>query len=132
MVTSPCSVFSPHSKINNRVKQLRTEGLNISQRALGKAIGLSDSGISAIESSSRSVTEKHIKILCLEYNVNEEWLRHGKGEMFNDLSKEEEAAKLVAKALKSNDEFVINTFIALGKLEPKDWDAIKKFVDTIK
>jgi len=118
--------------INDRVKKLRTEGLHISQRALGKAIGLSDSGISAIESSSRSVTEKHIKILCLEYNVNEEWLRDGKGNMFNDLSREEEVASIVAKAIKNNDEFVINTFIALGKLEPKDWEKIKEYIKTIK
>lgn len=66
--------------INIRFKELR-EHLNISQKTLGEALGLSNSGISNIENGIRNVTDKHIKLLCVTFNVNEEWLRNGTGEM---------------------------------------------------
>ncbi|SDX40924.1 helix-turn-helix domain-containing protein [Eubacterium barkeri] len=66
---------------NDRFKELRLS-LGKSQREIGDAIGLSNSGISSIESNQRSVTEKHIKLLVAAFNVNETWLRTGEGEMF--------------------------------------------------
>jgi transcriptional regulator with XRE-family HTH domain len=71
--------------MNNRVKQLR-ETLNMSQEQFGKSIGLTKSSISNIEKSVRNVTEKHIKLICSSFNVNENWLRNGSGEMFNKIT----------------------------------------------
>jgi transcriptional regulator with XRE-family HTH domain len=68
--------------VNNRFKQIR-EKLNLSQEEMGEAIGITRSGISNIESGKRSVSERHIKLLRSAYNINEHWLRTGKGEMFN-------------------------------------------------
>ena len=68
--------------MNNRFKQIR-EKLNLSQEEMGEAIGITRSGISNIESGKRSVSERHIKLLCSAYNINEHWLRTGEGEMFN-------------------------------------------------
>ena len=68
--------------MNNRFKQIREE-LNLSQEEMGEAIGITRSGISNIESGKRSVSERHIKLLCSAYNVNKHWLRTGEGEMFN-------------------------------------------------
>lgn len=67
--------------INKRFKEIR-EFLGQSQEAFGDSIGLSKSGISNIEKGDRNVTNKHIKMLSLEHNVNEQWLRTGDGEMF--------------------------------------------------
>jgi len=55
------------------------------QEAFGEKIGLSKSGISSIESGSRNVTDKHIKLLVALFNINEHWLRTGDGEMFNEI-----------------------------------------------
>ncbi len=66
--------------INDRFKELR-KSLGISQEEFGKKIGLSKSGISNIESGTRNVTDKHIKLVCSEFPVNEEWLKTGEGEM---------------------------------------------------
>lgn len=68
--------------MNKRIKEIR-EALNLSQEEMGKAIGITRSGISNIESGQRSVSERHIKLLRSAYNVNEHWLRTGEGEMFN-------------------------------------------------
>lgn len=65
--------------INDRFKELR-KIFGLSQEELGNKIGLSKSGISNIESGKRNVTDKHIKLICSELPINEEWLRDGIGE----------------------------------------------------
>ncbi|MEX2461275.1 MAG: helix-turn-helix transcriptional regulator [Paenibacillaceae bacterium] len=67
--------------IYKRVMEIRN-ALHMSQEAFGEGIELSKSGISNIENEVRGVTDRHIKLICLVYNVNEEWLRNGTGEMF--------------------------------------------------
>ena len=73
------------SDINQRFRQLR-ETLNKTQTEWADIIGLSRSGIADIEAGRRNVTEKHIKLLCVEpiqgKYINEEWLRSGNGEPF--------------------------------------------------
>ncbi len=57
--------------VNDRFKELR-KTFGLSQEELGNKIGLSKSGISNIESGTRNVTDKHIKLICSEFPVNEE------------------------------------------------------------
>lgn len=65
-----------------RFKLVR-EHYNLSMGAFGEKIGLSASGVSAIEYGTRAFGDKHIKLICAAFpNVNEHWLRTGEGEMF--------------------------------------------------
>ena len=66
--------------MNTRIKELRNF-LNLSQREFGNAIGLRSS-ISEIENEKAPITERTIIAICSKFNVNEDWLRYGKGEMF--------------------------------------------------
>ena len=120
--------------MNERVKQLR-EALGLSQEALGARVGVHRGSISRLESGTNNVTPDMIISLCREFNVNEEWLRNGTGEMFNTLSQDEELAYIVGQALPQADDFVKNTFIALGRLSQEftaeEWQVVKKFVDAL-
>lgn len=66
---------------NERLKQLR-QVLGLKQNEFGKKIGLTTSSISNIENGIRNVTDKHILILQIAFNVNKEWLLTGDGEIF--------------------------------------------------
>ncbi|MGN4127986.1 helix-turn-helix domain-containing protein [Lysinibacillus sphaericus] len=66
---------------NNRIKELRKE-LNLNQEDFGSAIGLTKSSVSNVEKGVRNVTEQHIKLITNAFNVNENWLRTGQGEIF--------------------------------------------------
>lgn len=64
-----------------RFKAVR-EHFNLSMGAFGERIGLSTSGVSAIEYGTRVMSEKHIKLICAAFpDISEEWLRAGEGEM---------------------------------------------------
>ena len=69
--------------INERFIELR-KACKKNQNEFSKILGLSRSGVTAIETGQRKVTEKHLLMLSNweEYNVNIDWLRTGNGEMF--------------------------------------------------
>lgn len=117
--------------MNERIKELR-KTLGLSQEAFAERLGLKGSAVSHLESGRRNITNQNIVAICREFGVNEEWLRTGSGDMFEEMSRAEKAAQIVGAALGSGDEFILNTFIALGQLSPNEWELIKKFVDKIK
>ncbi|MBQ1920672.1 MAG: helix-turn-helix transcriptional regulator [Selenomonas sp.] len=64
-----------------RLKTIR-KGLNLNQTDFGARINLSQTTIGQYEKETRPITERVISQLIAEYNINEEYLRHGTGEMF--------------------------------------------------
>lgn len=117
--------------MNERIRQLR-KSLDLTLEEFGKALGVGKTAISNIENGKRNLTEQMLKGVCREFNVREEWLRTGNGAMFEEMSRAEKAAQIVGAALGSDDDFILNTFIALGQLSPAEWDLIKSFVDKLK
>lgn len=67
--------------MNTRVKLLRKK-LNMSQEVFGMKLGVTGAGISKIESGARSLTEQMILMICKEFDINENWLRYGDGDIF--------------------------------------------------
>jgi transcriptional regulator with XRE-family HTH domain len=54
----------------------------MSQGAFAKRLGITAAGISKIESGSRSLTEQMLLMISKEFNIYENWLRCGEGEIF--------------------------------------------------
>ena len=121
--------------MNERVKYLRNDMLHLSQDAFGKRLGVTGAAISRMEAGGRAVTDQMVLAICREFNVSEEWLRSGTGEILNNLSQDEELAYIVGQALPQADDFVKDTFIALGRLSQEftadDWKVVKRFVDAL-
>lgn len=72
--------------MNNRIRKLR-EALDLSQKEFGNKIGLKQNAISHMEKSGSTITEYNIKTICTEFSVNENWLRTGFGNMFQESEK---------------------------------------------
>lgn len=67
--------------MNTRIKKLR-KALDLTQQAFAEKIGLKQNSIALIESGKRNISDQAVLSICREFNVNEEWLRNGNGEMF--------------------------------------------------
>ena len=91
--------------INERFRTLR-ESCGKNQSEWAKILGLSRSGVSEVESGRRNVTEKHIKLLCIEpisgKYISEKWLRTGEGEPFIERPLSEEIGYYVSDLLDYN------------------------------
>lgn len=68
--------------MNERLKQLRL-ALGKSQKDFAAAIHISQPSYTQYETGIRPPRDMTIAQICTTFNVNEEWLRTGNGEMFN-------------------------------------------------
>ncbi|MBR6268499.1 MAG: helix-turn-helix transcriptional regulator [Selenomonadaceae bacterium] len=71
------------SNINLRIKMLR-KNLGLSQDDFGNRIGLKHGAISKIEKSGNTVIDQNIRLICDTFHASEEWLRTGKGDMYEE------------------------------------------------
>jgi len=67
--------------MRDRIKKAR-KALSMSQEEFGKKIGLTQTHLSMIEGGKSPIIEKNVKLICTTFNINEHWLRTGRGEMF--------------------------------------------------
>ena len=56
----------------------------ISQEAFADLCNLHRTYISDVELGKRNVNERIIKLIAITFNVSEEWLKNGNGDMFNE------------------------------------------------
>lgn len=69
--------------MNQRLKEVR-QALNMSQAKFAKALSMSNGYVAQVELGNTRVNDRIIKLMHFVLNVNEEWLRTGKGEMFEE------------------------------------------------
>jgi transcriptional regulator with XRE-family HTH domain len=68
--------------MNDRIKAIRISS-DLTQDEFGRRIGAARNTIANYENGKRTPSNSVINVICRAYNVNEEWLRDGTGEMFN-------------------------------------------------
>lgn len=110
--------------MNNRVRELR-KALKLTQIEFGKRIAVGQGYLTNIENGQRPVTEKILKLICKEFNVNEEWFRTGVGEMFKT---ENELLELLGEKLDDLDELDKKIITEYIKLNSKHREIIKNFI----
>ena len=113
--------------MNERLKIIRLK-LKLTQDDFAKKIGIKQAAISAIEKGIRNVTDRIINDICREFNVNEEWLRNGTGEMFAPTFND----KLDQLASEYNFSKLEYTFFSSYlKLDEKKREAVTEFLESI-
>lgn len=117
--------------MGERIKELR-KLLNLTQAKFAEKIGVKPNTISQYESGRNEPLDAVISLICREFNVNENWLRTGEGEMFVSLTRSQEIAEFVGKSLKGeNDNFVRRFVAVLAQLEPSEWELIEKIASKL-
>ena len=68
--------------MNERLKILRKK-LNLTQQEFANKIGSKRNTIAKYETCANTPSTAVVSLICKTFNVNEEWLRSGYGDMFN-------------------------------------------------
>lgn len=117
--------------MHERIKELRSI-LGLSQQKFADAIGIARGNIAAYEVNKNEPSNAVISLICKEFDVNEEWLRDGTGEMFIEKSKDEQISEMLADIQKSGiDNFKHRLVSALAQLDDSDWNSLEKLIDAI-
>lgn len=117
--------------MNERLRLLRKK-LELNQEEFGKRIGIGKTSVSKLESGENNPSEQTVILICREFNVNEEWLRTGSGEMFDQLTDQQKVMKYAGLLLKDTDSVVasaIKTFlVTYGQLDDTSKAVLNKIV----
>ena len=107
--------------MNERIRELR-KSLGLTLEKFGEPIGVKKSTLSSMENGASGVTTQMIKSICREYNVNEEWILNGTGEMFSEIDREDQIMRWAASVLKEDSSSFRKRFVAmLSSLRDEDW-----------
>lgn len=90
--------------MSERIKELR-KLLGESQDSFASKLNISRNFIWMIEKGEREPSDRTILDICRVFNVNEQWIRTGAGEVFKPKDREIEIAEITSILFNSDDDF---------------------------
>ncbi|MDO4451353.1 MAG: helix-turn-helix transcriptional regulator [Lachnospiraceae bacterium] len=116
--------------IGKRIEILRKD-LGLSRRAFGEKLSVTESVIVNIEYDRLkrpNQKDSLYKLICNEFNVDENWLLTGEGEMYIEVDRENQLMIWAADVLKDESDSFRRRFVkALSELGEEEWELIEKF-----
>lgn len=113
--------------MKERIKELRRI-LKLNQADFGSRVGVKGNTIGNYELGLRNPSEAVIFSICREFNINETWLRTGEGEMFNDISRENQLMMWLGRVAGSEDnDFKKKLLYILMNLTETQWETFEDF-----
>ncbi len=112
--------------MNKRLKKLR-KTLDLTQQKFADKLGVKRNTVGQWECGINAITDQVITSICREFNVNEDWLRNGNGDMFLPVDRENEIAKMVRGLLSEENNTFKSRFITmLAGLSTSDWERLEQ------
>lgn len=112
--------------MKERLKQLR-KTLGITQQEFADRIGIKRNSYANYETGRNTPIDAIILSICREFNVNEEWIRNGTGEMFVEIDKENQLMMWAGSVLKDESDSFKRRFVnMLMELNESDWESLEK------
>lgn len=112
--------------MNERIRELR-KTLNLTQQEFADRLSLKRNTIATYEMGKAIPSDRTINDICNKYNVNENWLRDGVGEMF--LEPKENSIVAKATMLLGEKDPLFEAFIdTYSKLTPRNRELLMQFM----
>lgn len=113
------------STIYERIKVLR-KAKGLTQQKFADALGLKQNTVATYEMGKTAPSDRTIIDICEKFNVNEDWLRTGKGEMFTPVNRDKEIEAFMDTVMKSESaDFRRRLVSVLSKLDPAQWKLLE-------
>lgn len=112
--------------MKDRLKKLRKE-LDMTQQEFAEKIGVKQNTVAQYEMGRNEPIDSVFALICREFNVSEEWLRNGTGDMFVELSRDEQLMEWAGGILAGDNSGFKYRFVRmLSNLSEKDWEVLQK------
>lgn len=116
--------------MNERIEELR-KALGLTMEKFGERLGVGKTTISNIKNGG-NVTGQMEKSICREFGVNPVWLETGEGDMFLELSEDDEIMALVYDVLSDKEDPVFQSIFSILKtyrqLNPENRNVLRNFL----
>ena len=116
------------TRLHERLRLLR-KTMDLTQQEFADKLGISRGNIASYEVSKSSPSDAVISLICREFNVNGEWLRNGKGEMFTQITTDDQVSSFVGRTLLTKPETAKQRMIlALDTMSDAECDILEKIL----
>ena len=116
--------------MNERIKKLRKD-LKLTQQEFADALNIKRGAVANYEIGRNAPIDAVISLICKTFNVNEEWLRVGVGDMFLELPEEDKEAAYVSELLEDGEndlyKLIKEIMHTYHDLSPKSKEVIRDF-----
>lgn len=116
--------------LKEQIKELRKH-LGLTQQKFADRLGLKRQTIAAYEIGNIEPSDSTLLLICKEFNINEEWLRTGNGDMTSPVNPDERYASNVGKLQRADDETIIRWVNAIAETNPEVLKQIEEFMKKI-
>ena len=119
--------------MNERLRRLR-KNLDLTQQDFGAKISVKGNTVAQWESGRNEPSDAAILLICREFNVNEEWLRTGTGEMFIEETPDEKfmrMAKAVAAGDTGADRMIRKTLMCFYEMDDLGKETLMNFIQNL-
>ncbi|CEN21279.1 helix-turn-helix domain-containing protein [Paraclostridium sordellii] len=117
--------------INDNIKKLREEYLDLSQQEFADKIDIKRNSVSLLETGRRNPSDRTISDICAVFNVNIDWLKTGEGPIFNEIPTSDHFAYLASEIGSSDNEILKQSFYKICKLNEKNLKIAEKLIDVL-
>ena len=100
--------------MNQRLKELRKQ-LGLTQQEFADRIGIKRNAVTNYEVGRNEPADMVVSLICREFNVNEQWLRNGAGEMFADVPRDTVDALCQEFRLDAFDKAIIEEYLRMDE-----------------
>mgnify|MGYP002522722666 FL=1 len=119
------------SELKDRLRELR-KSTGLSQTDFALKLGCGRGSIKNLEEGKTDMTPAFADLICRTYGCDRIWLETGEGEMFREMSVDEQIADFVGGILSDRgDQFQKKVIQILSSLDDEGWKALNDFLDAI-
>lgn len=104
--------------VATRTKELR-KALGLTQQEFANRLHITRGAVSNWDLDITSPSDAAISLICREFDVNEDWLRSGEGEMFEQLTEDEDRARFFGGLSKESASPEVLAFIDALRKTPE-------------
>lgn len=115
----------------DRIKEIR-RNKGLKQADFGELFGVKETTVTSWETGVRNPSETVMLAICQKFNVNEDWLRNGTGEMFIPLTRDEQIEEFMGDVLRDEEgDFRRHLISVLAQLTTEQWEELEKVMKRI-
>lgn len=111
--------------MEERLKKIRKE-LGYSQIEFSKLLNIKNATYNAYEVGRNKPTDAVIGLICKTFNVNEQWLRTGEGDMFIKTMRNQEIQNFMDRLEVEDSDFKRQFITMLCTMTEEEWQFVEK------
>lgn len=112
--------------MKDRIKLIR-KNVGDNQEQFAAKLGLSRNMVAQVETDKQKFSDRSIRDICRIYNVNEEWLRTGEGDMYAPQSRNEHIAEFLNTVMEDEPDSARKRWLeVLSNTDVEFWEMLDR------